>query len=261
MNNQTINEINNRDLDSCFFSIYFVPCSIYSNKGNDYIKQQTIYSVVACNIHGIRRYITSIFADDYQKTSDWYSLFSLWKKRGISTIFFAVIPENKQLENALVLAFPEIKCFLSCFNTINKVISYFSVNYSCSFFNKIKNIIIAKDINEFNLKKQEFLEESENFPFIYDLIENDLKIAAEYMQIPYDLRKHIYSFYFIRDYIRKLSCISHSKPYFTSISEFEELLLSTIKTFEFRMYCGKNEWNKIINIIYSDKKDLLIRYL
>ena len=261
MNNQTINEIRNRDLDPCLFSIYFIPCNIYINKGNDYIKEQQIYSIVACNIHGKRKYITSIFADEYEKTSDWYDLFALWKKKGLSTILFAVIPDNTYLAKALSLSFPEIKCFLSCFNTINKVKKYFSVRYSFAFIERIKNIIIAKDINEFNLKKQEFLNENIQYPFIFDLIEEDLKIASKYLDIPYILRKHIYSFYFGRDFIRKLNSISHFTPYPSSLDEFEEHLIYAIQAIELRMYCGKDEWNQIISIVYKDKKDLLIKYL
>lgn len=261
MNNLTINEIKNRDLDSCIFAIYFIPVSIYSNKGNDYIKEQLAYSVIACNIHGTRKYITTIFTDDFSKTSAWYDLFSTWKQKGLETMLYAVIPNDDKLKKALSLAFPEVECFLSCFTTIRKLISYFSCGYSSKFLEQIKNIFIAENIKEFEMKAEEFLEENSEYPFIKDLIADDLKSAKEYINVSSILRKHIFSFYFIRDYIKKLNIISHVKPNFSSLFEFEELILPTIQTFEYRMYTSKKEWNKIISIIYPSKKNLLIKYL
>lgn len=255
MNNQTINEILNRDLDSCFFSIYFLPGKIFSNKGNDYIKERRFYNIFYCNIKGSRRYINTIFEDDYTKTSDWYNLFSLWKKKGCEVILYAVIPNNSKLKEALSLAFPDIKVFLSCYETINKIANYFSLDYSTSLLIKIKNIYIAKDINDFNIQKQNFLESINGYSFIADLVENDFNTIKNYLDIPFLLRKHVYSFYFMRDYIKKFSGLAHSKPNFSSILEFQELIVPIIQLSEKKMYCSKKEWNDILNIVYNNRKE------
>ena len=67
MNNQTLNEINKRDLDKCYFSLSFSYSTIYFNDGNDYIYQRKVYTLIGCNIFGVRKYITSIFEDDFEK--------------------------------------------------------------------------------------------------------------------------------------------------------------------------------------------------
>ena len=81
MNNQTLNEIIKRDLDACYFSITMIKSSIYFSFGNDYITKRNVITFVGCNINGVRKYISSVFEDEFNKTSAWYDLFLLWKKK------------------------------------------------------------------------------------------------------------------------------------------------------------------------------------
>ncbi|MGM9848612.1 MAG: transposase [Bacilli bacterium] len=261
MNNLTINEIMKRDLEKCYFSISFYPSIIYYNEGQDYIKERKVYTIIGCNIYGVRKYITSIFASDFSKGSDWYNLFSLWKKKGIETIFFAIIPNNKCIKETLKLAFPNIKTYTSYFETINKIDKFFSCSYSNDLLQKFKNIYLANDINDFEFKKQFFIDETIDKPFVFDLIANDFNIITDYIKIPISLRKHLFSFYFAREITKKLNILSHSTSYFNSLLEYIELLLPTIQTMEVRMYSSKSEWNSVITCIYNENKDLLISYL
>ena len=261
MNNQNINELKNRDLDACAFTLYFLPNKIFSNLGNDYIKERKIYTLFICNIKGVRKYITTVYADEYQKTSSWYDLFSLLKKKGLSVILYAVIPNDNHIKEALCLSFPEIFCLYTPFETIFKLQKYFSCSYSNAFIEKIKKIFLAQDINEFNLKRKEFFEYSGDFPFVNDLVEKDFKNASKNFNLPFLLRKHIFSFYFMRDNVKRISSLSRTKAYFDYLTDLESLFIPNIISIEKYMYCPKKEWNQIISIIYKDNKDLIIEYL
>ena len=261
MNNQTLNEINNRDLDNCYFSLSFSFSTIYFNDGNDYIYKRKVYSLIGCNILGVRKYITSIFADDYQQASDWYDFFLTLKSRGLETIFFAVIPDVEPLKKAIILAFPETKTFISCFDLIDKLYKFFSQSYSVNFLEYIKRIFISQDINEFNLKSEEFYLEFGNYPFIIDIVKKQFDQVKLHFNLDFLLRKHIYSFYFNREFYKKLAVLSHSSNYFYKLSDFEELLIPIIKVMESKMYAPKREWNQVINSIYNYNKDLIMRYL
>ena len=103
MNNQTINEINKRDLDKVFFSFSILSQDVFFNFGNDYIKKRTIYTIIGCNIYGVRKYITSIFDDEFTKSSDWYNLLLSLKKRGLEHIFFVSMPYNPLIKNAFAI--------------------------------------------------------------------------------------------------------------------------------------------------------------
>ena len=81
MNNQTVNELNNRNLDSCYFSIICFPTNIYFKSSEIDINQKTLYVFYGCNLKGVRKFITAVISDDFSKTSDWYNFFLKLKKK------------------------------------------------------------------------------------------------------------------------------------------------------------------------------------
>jgi len=259
MNNQTLNEINKRDLDKCYFSLSFSYSTIYFNDGNDYIYQRKVYTLIGCNIFGVRKYITSIFEDDFEKASDWYNFFQTLKSRGLESVIFSVLPNVDFIRKAIKLSFPETTIFTSCFDIVDRLFKFFSYSYSTNIYESIKHIFLAKDTNEFKLNVNDFYTDFQVQPFIIEIVSNHFKRIS--FDIDYILRKHIYSFYFNRDLYKRLAVISHSKPYFFDISSFEEELIPNIKSMESKMYCPKCEWNSVINLIYNLNKDLIMRYL
>ena len=261
MNNNNVNELNNRRLDNCLISIIVFPIKIYFKELEDLVNEKELYLFFSCNIQGKRKYLTSIFKDDCPKTSDWYDFIQILKNRGINVLMYALIPNNDYLCKALKLAFNNVVVFISYIETITKLSKYYTSSYTNNIFNKVRKIYLAKDINEYALNLVSFEEEYFNFPFIIDIFENDLKRAKQYCNFPYELRRFIFSFYFSRELYKKLMTISHSKTHFTSSDEFVSLLLSDIQRIELIMFCPKNVLNNIINILYNDKKDLIKDYL
>ena len=65
MNNQTVNELNNRNLDSCYFSIICFPTNIYFKSSEIDINQKTLYVFYGCNLKGVRKFITAVISDDF----------------------------------------------------------------------------------------------------------------------------------------------------------------------------------------------------
>lgn len=261
MNNQTVFNINNRDFDECFFSIMCIPIPIYFKYSNLSINKTTFYLFFACNINGVRKYLCTINTNDFNNVSDYYDLFLSFKNRKLNTIFYALIPDNNLIKNAIKLAFPEITCFISPFDAINKVFKYYPYKYSSNVFKYIKNIYTSSTINDFNISLQAFYDNFNDSLFLKDILNNNFIQAKKYYSFNNLIRKHVFSFYFIRDLLKKLSVISHSKEYFTSIDEFVECLIPIIKTCETKMYCSKFEWISIINFLYENKKDLIKSFL
>lgn len=259
MNNQTINEINKRDLDKVFFSLTILSTDVFFNYGNDYIKKRTIYTIMGCNLNGVRKYISSIFADDYTKSSDWYNLLLSFKNRGLEHVFYVCIFNNNNIiKNAFNLAFKDVIYFYHCFNIVNKLSHYTTNSYSTDLLMKLKFLYLSKDINEFNLRKNDLFDLYQDAPFIIDILSKDIDSFIPFLDYPFFLRKHIISFYFFREFIKVLSSAAHSNSSISSIIEFEQNLIPTIKSFELKMYCSKKEWNSIINYLYKDYKDLIL---
>lgn len=261
MNNQTLNEINKRDIDKCYFSISFYHSTIYFNDGNDYIYKRKVYTLIGCNIYGVRKYITSVFEDEYSQASNWYDLFQTLKSKGLETVFFSVIPDNDYLKKAFKLSFPEVTLFITYLDIIEKLFRFFSEKYSSSLVSSIRSLYIAQDINEFDFKVNEFYNDYNVQPFVKEITKSHLTNIRKTFDFDFILRKHIYSFYFGRDFYKKLSKISHNKSYFFDLNTFLEGLLPIIKSMETRMYCPKQEWNQVINSLYKLNKDLTMRCL
>lgn len=261
MNNQTVNELNNRNLDSCYFSIMCFPTNIYFKSSETDINQKTLYVFYGCNMQGVRKFITAVISDEFNKISDWYNFFLKFKKRKLEIILYANIPNNKHMKDALSLAFPEIQIFISCFDPINKIFKYFTASYNTNIFSIIKNIYLSDDLNGYEASLSTFYDEFGSNQFLIDLLDNDLKSAKKYYDFDIILRKHILCFYFYRDTIKKLNSFSHSKPYFCNVNEYIELMIDLIKRNETKMYSSKSDWLNLINFIYSTKKELIKCYL
>lgn len=261
MNNQTIEQLNKRKFDDCLFCIYAIPVPIYLNTGENCINSKTLLMFFGCNIHGKRFFLSSVISDDFTKPTDWYNFFISFKSRGIKTILFALLPDIKILKSAISLAFADISVFNSYTDSLFKISKYFTLKYSSNVFDIVRKIYISYSIDDYLIYYDEFKDIFSDSPFLIDLLDNDFIKAKSYYSYPFLLRKHIFSFYFIRELSKKLTVISHSKS-FSSASDFVLDSIPIIQLIEKRCYCPKSEWLSLINIIYSSpKKDLIKCYL
>lgn len=261
MNNQTIEELNNRNLDDCYFCIYSIPVTIYFNSGNNIINPKTLLIFYGCNLQGKRRFITSVISDDFTKTSDWYDLFLKFKSRNLKTILFGLLPNNLHLKKAINLAFPEIEIFDSYCDSLTKISKYFTVKYSSNTFEFVRKIFVSKSLDDCLIAYDDFKEQFSNSKFLIELLENDFVNARKNYQYDFELRRHIFAFHFIREFSKKLTVISHSKPYFHSTDEFISSCITIIQLTEKKNYCSKADWINLINLIYPSKKDLIKIFL
>lgn len=257
MNNQTIGVIEKRDIDRIFFSITIISQQIFFNDGNDYIYKRNVDILIGSNINGVRKYIASIFDDEYEQISDWYNLFLDLKNKGLKHVFF-IITDNPNITKAFKLAFNGSESLYYLFNDIFKLTHYLSCSYSNNVLGKIKNICSATDITEFNLKKDEFCKNYINYPFIIDILNKIFNNYIQYFNYSIFIRKHLFSYYFLRDTKKKLMTLANFKDYYSSLNEFIELFIPTIQSFETKMYCGRKEWNEIITYLYEKDKELLL---
>lgn len=261
MNNQTIEELNKRNLDECLFCIYSIPVTIYFNSGDNVINPKTLLIFYGCNLQGKRRYISSIISDDLEKTSDWYNFFLTFKDRNLKTILYGLLPNNSSIQKAAKLAFSDIEVFDSYCDSLLKITKYLTTKYSSSTLEFVKRIYVSRTIDEYTLNYDEFKERFANSQFLIDLLNPYFIKAKDNYNHPFELRKHIFAFYFIREFSKKITVVSHSKPYFNSVDDFISSCITIIQLTEKKIYCPKNDWISLINLIYSDKKDLINCYL
>jgi transposase-like protein len=261
MNNNNFEELNNRNLDNCLIYLLAIPIKIGYKPNDNQATENELYIFFSCNIRGVRKYVTSVFANDFNKTSDWYDFLLSLKNRGINVLLYAVIPNNDKLSKALKLAFNEVNIYISYSEIINKINKYYTESYTRNFYELIRKIYISNDINGFNIAYNDFCEQFVNYDFIKELLDNAFKRVKQYYNTDYEIRHFIFSIYFYRDTFKIISVISHSKKYFNSLDEFINELIPTIQRIESRMFCTKNELMAIINKLYVNYKDLIKPYL
>ncbi len=261
MNNQTINELNKRKLDGCYFCIYSVPVTIYFNDGDNFINPKTLIMFFGCNLQGKRRFISSVILEDFSKVSDWYDFFLTFKNRGLNVVLYSLLPNISSLRKALSLAFPEIEIFNSYSDSIAIINRYFTLKYSDGTLEFIKKIFVSKTLVDYEIALDDFRNIYSNSQFLIDLLEPEFINAKKNYKLDFEIRRHLFAFYFFRELSKKLIVISHSEPFFSSVDHFTSKCINIIQLVEKRIYCPKNEWINLINLIYPTKKDLIKCYL
>lgn len=261
MNNTSTEELNNRLFDPCVISLLVVPTKIFYKVSENFIVEKEVYTFFSCSINAKRKYLSSVLSDKYEKVSDWYDFFLSLKSRGINIILYAVIPDNEQLSKALKLTFNEVSIFISCIEAVNKLCKYYSYGYSKSIYRKVRKVFLSPTVEEYNLALTDFNNEYMQNKFICDILESDLKRAKSYYSVDFNIRSFVFSFYFVREVSKKLSIVTHSVNYFSTLDDLISPLIPFIQTIEKRMFCTKNQLIDVINIIYKEKKDLILPYL
>lgn len=261
MNNQTVEELNKRNLDECYFCIYSIPVNIYFNNGDSFINPKTLLLFFGCNLQGKRRFITSIISDDLNKASDWYDFFLSFKNRNLKYVLYGLFPNNIHLKKAVKIAFPEIHIFDSYCESLIKISKYLPVKHSSNTTEFIRKIFVSKSLDDYIVYYNEFKDKFSNSPFLIDLLDDDFIKAKNNYSYDFELRKHVFAFYFIRELSKKLIVISHSKSYFSSCNDFINEVIPIIQVIERKTYCSKKDWINLINLIYSSRKDLIKCYL
>lgn len=261
MNNQTVYELNKRNLDKCYFSIMCFSTKIFMKDGDNNINSKDMYTFYGCNLLGVRKFIGNVVSDEFSKTSDRYNYLLKLKNRQLEQVLYVVLPNNNNLKDAFRLAFKDCEIFISCFEAIDKLFKYYTSSFTSNIYKVIKDIYLSETIDDYEIAVTKFKEIYGNSQFILDLLSSDIKNAKFYYSYDYILRKHIFSFYFYRDTVKRLTVKSHLKDSFNNSDEFTELLIDIIKTNEKKMYAPKIEWIKVINTIYPIKKDLIKCYL
>ena len=260
MNMLTIEEFNKRDLERSYFSIYFITTEIYIEDGANYVKTRELYLIFGCTLDGKRKYITSILDKEVQRTSDWYNIFQELKKRKVEHIIFALIPEKKEVKEAITLAFPEVEIYNSCDNTIEKLKKYNSYKTKDEIYNEIRKLYLAKDIKEYEINYNGFIDKYKGYPFIMDLLEERIRKLKENYKYSYNIRRVIYSFNYVIELKKRLVEIRNEQTYKTK-EEYMKRLEGYIRNCEKAITYPKLEWIQVINEVYEEKKEYIKPYL
>lgn len=260
MNNKTGDVLRKRELEQCYFAIYCITTKINIENIEGYAITKKLYTFFGCTMEGKKKYISSILDTEVEKTSGWYNFFQGLKKRNIEHILYSLLPNNKELRDAIKLSFPRIEIFTSCENVIDKLQRYNSYRTKDEIYREVRKLYVAKDLIEYELSYKEFKEKFSKYPFIMEMLNEEIKSLKDNYRYSFSIRRIIYAFNYIIQMKKRFGVLYNHDIYKTK-DEFIDKCAYALFMSESATHYYKDEWTLIINEIYEDKKDLIKPYL
>ena len=105
-------------------------------KKGDIIENINIYTLVGINKKGIRQFV-GIYQDRPLNNRYWLDIFESLKKRGLNTILFVAIDDNKNFKRTVKIAFPMVNFVDSLIYIASKFDKYTSERCSRKVMSRI----------------------------------------------------------------------------------------------------------------------------
>lgn len=173
---------------------------------------------------------------------------------------YALLPRKKEIRDAFKLAFKEVEIFTSCDNAIIKMQKYNSYRNREEIYREVKRLFLAKDLMEYELNYKDFIEKYSPYPFIMDMMNEEIKSLKENYKYSMNIRRIVYAFNYIIEMKKRFGRQSMDKKY-KNKNEFIDECAYAIYMSESALHYYKEDWALVINEIYEEKKDLIKPYL
>lgn len=218
------------------------------------------YVILGSNGSGKRKYITSIERIDEKRVSEWYDIIQVLKKRGLESIIYVIMPEDKNLKEALKLNFKDVEIYESYEKVLDKMKKYMPRKEYEPMIPKLKGIYIGETKEEYRIKKEEFEKRYVTTELYKYIVGKELEKAEKAYELPYKLRKFIYSFYGANRMYVRLKGKHLSKKYRT-LEEYIESMGEIIDSYESEMSMRRKEWGEIVNEVFKLKGEEIKKYI
>lgn len=249
-----------RNLERCYFTIYCISTRINLNSDRFYREPKKLYTFFGCTLDGKKKYISCVLETEVEKTSDWYNFFQELKKRGIEQIVFAQLPKNKEMRDAIKLGFPKAEIFTSYEDTMEKMLKYNSYRTKDEIYRQIRRLFIARDLVEYELNYKDFVDRYSKYPFMMDVLEDQIKSIKSNYKYSFIVRRIVYAFNYVIEMKKRFSKYSINEVY-NNKDEFIDACSYAIFMSEMAMHYCKDEWALVINEVYDAKNELIKPYL
>lgn len=260
MDNRTGEVLKKRNLERSYFVVYCISTKINLDSDRCYKESKKLYTFFGCTLDGKKKYLSCVLETEVEKTSEWYNFFQELKKRGMEHIIFALLPKNKEIRDAVKLSFPKVEIFTSCEGTIEKLLKYNSYKTKDDIYRQIRRLFIARDLVEYELNYKDFVEKYEKYPFMMDMLDEEVKSVKDNYKYSFMVRRIIYAFNYIIEMKKRFSRYSNDEVY-SNKDEFIDACAYAIFMSESSLHYYKDEWSLVLNEVYEEKNELIKPYL
>mgnify|MGYP002516321485 FL=1 len=244
MQNLKLVDYTKKRLDDMYLVVYAIKNDINIKKG-DIIENIDIYTFVGINKRGIRQ-LVGIYQDRPLNNRYWLDIFENFKSRGLNTILFLSVDDNKNLKRTAKIAFPMINFIDSLTFVTSRFDKYVSEKSSRKVASRIHRLYSQNTLNEYKNEFNSFTETYNNI-IHKKLIEKYLNNLEGYYKYSVNIRNLLFkpsANSNIYDRIRL--AFNSNEKYITDLNEIYEKLESMDRFFGFISF-NKKQWTLILN--------------
>ena len=240
----TMNECSKKKLDEIYIVVYAIKNEISIKKG-DYIEQSDVYTLIGIDQKGIRQ-LLNVYQDRKNNNRYWLDCFETLKVRGVKSILFLSLDDNKNMKRAAKIAFPDITFVDSITDIIPKFYKYTSERNFRKIASKLHSLYTQNTTNEFKVKFETFKTDYNNV-IHQKLIQKYLNNVESLYKYSVNIRRLIFKHSAnINLYDKIRLTFNHNKSYITDLNEIYEKIGSIDDYFGFTSF-KKSEWTLILN--------------
>ena len=244
MENLKVVDYTKKRLDDMYLVVYAIKNDINIKKG-DIIENIDIYTFIGINKRGIRQ-LVGIYQDRPLNNRYWLDIFENFKSRGLNTVLFLSVDDNKNLKRTAKIAFPMISFIDSLTFVTSRFDKYVSERSSRKVATRIHRLYSQNTLNDY---KNEFSNFTETYNNIIHkkLIEKYLNNLEGYYKYSVNIRNLLFKHSANSNIYDKIRLAFNSnKNYIIDLNEIYEKLESMDRFFGFISF-NKKQWTLILN--------------
>ena len=239
-------------LDDMYVMMYAIKNDINIKKA-DIIENIDVYTIVGINRKGIRQ-LVGIYQDRPLNNRYWLDIFETFKSRGLNTILFLAIDDNKNFKRTVKITFPMVAFVDALTYIATKFDKYTSEKSSRKVVSRIHKLYSQPTIQDFKNNFANF-KESYNNIIHQKLIEKYLNNIEGYYKYSFNIRNLLFKpSANARIYDRIRLSFNSNETYINDLNEIYEKLESMDRFFGFISF-NKKQWTLILNdlmLLYPD---------
>lgn len=254
MQNLKLLDYTKKRLDDMYLVMYAIKNDVNMKKA-DIIDNIDIYTIVGINKRGIRQ-LVGIYQDRPLNNRYWLDVFENFKSRGLNTILFLSIDDNKNLKRTAKIAFPMVNFVDSLTFVTSKFDKYVTEKSSRKVISRIHKLYVQNTLNDYK-KELDIFKETYNNIIHQKLIAKYLSNLEVLYKYSFNIRNLLFKpSANTRIYDRIRLSFNSNESYITDLNEVYEKLESMDRFFGFISF-NKKQWTLILNdlmLLYPDKE-------
>ena len=160
MQNLKLLDYTKKRLDDMYLVMYAIKNDVNMKKA-DIIDNIDIYTIVGINKRGIRQ-LVGIYQDRPLNNRYWLDVFENFKSRGLNTILFLSVDDNKNLKRTAKIAFPMVNFVDSLTFVTSKFDKYVTEKSSRKVIYRIHKLYVQNTLNDYKKELDIFKETYNN---------------------------------------------------------------------------------------------------